>query len=405
MASLMKSSKRVSEAIDELLSRGVTEIIDRTHLRKVLLAGKPLRIKLGIDPTGPRIHLGNAVIIRKLRDFQRLGHKAVFIVGDFTAQIGDPSDKLAKRPMLTALEVKANLKSYRDQLSKIIDLSRAEFVFNSRWLSKLTFKEVALLAETFTVQQMLARRNFKERYEKGTEISIREFLYPLMQGYDSVEVKADVEIGGFDQLFNVMAGRTIQQFYGQKPQDILTGEMLEGTDGRKMSKSWGNVINITDEPNDMFGKVMSVRDDLIIKYFTLTTDASLEEIKAIEKGLKTGKLNPRDAKARLAREIVSLYHGDAAAKKAEAEFDKVFRTKGLPSEIKTKKLTKPVFELAELLVATRLAKSKSEAARLIGQGGVKIDGIEQSDFREKISLSKEGVLIQVGKRNFLRVSF
>ena len=400
----MKSSKRVSEAIDELLSRGVTEIIDRTHLRKVLLAGKPLRIKLGIDPTGPRIHLGNAVIIRKLRDFQRLGHKAVFIVGDFTAQIGDPSDKLAKRPMLTALEVKANLKSYRDQLSKIIDLSRAEFVFNSRWLSKLTFKEVALLAETFTVQQMLARRNFKERYEKGTEISIREFLYPLMQGYDSVEVKADVEIGGFDQLFNVMAGRTIQQFYGQKPQDILTGEMLEGTDGRKMSKSWGNVINITDEPNDMFGKVMSVRDDLIIKYFTLTTDASLEEIKAIEKGLKTGKLNPRDAKARLAREIVSLYHGDAAAKKAEAEFDKVFRTKGLPSEIKTKKLTKPVFELAELLVATRLAKSKSEAARLIGQGGVKIDGIEQSDFREKISLSKEGVLIQVGKRNFLRVS-
>ena len=401
----MKSSKRVSEAIDDLLSRGVTEIIDRTHLRKVLLAGKPLRIKLGIDPTGPRIHLGNAVIIRKLRDFQRLGHKAVFIVGDFTAQIGDPSDKLAKRPMLTALEVKANLKSYRDQLSKIIDLSRAEFVFNSRWLSKLTFKEVALLAETFTVQQMLARRNFKERYEKGTEISIREFLYPLMQGYDSVEVKADVEIGGFDQLFNVMAGRTIQQFYGQKPQDILTGEMLEGTDGRKMSKSWGNVINITDEPNDMFGKVMSVRDDLIIKYFTLTTDASLEEIKAIEKGLKTGKLNPRDAKARLAREIVSLYHGDAAAKKAEAEFDKVFRTKGLPSEIKTKKLTKPVFELAELLVATRLAKSKSEAARLIGQGGVKIDGIEQSDFREKISLSKEGVLIQVGKRNFLRVSF
>ncbi|HUY69704.1 MAG TPA: tyrosine--tRNA ligase [Candidatus Tyrphobacter sp.] len=404
MASLMKSSKRVSEAIDELLSRGVTEIIDRTHLRKVLLAGKPLRIKLGIDPTGPRIHLGNAVIIRKLRDFQRLGHKAVFIVGDFTAQIGDPSDKLAKRPMLTALEVKANLKSYRDQLSKIIDLSRAEFVFNSRWLSKLTFKEVALLAETFTVQQMLARRNFKERYEKGTEISIREFLYPLMQGYDSVEVKADVEIGGFDQLFNVMAGRTIQQFYGQKPQDILTGEMLEGTDGRKMSKSWGNVINITDEPNDMFGKVMSVRDDLIIKYFTLTTDVSLEEIKIFEKDLKSGKLNPRDAKARLAREIVSLYHGDAAAKKAEAEFDKVFRTKGLPSEIKTKKLTKPVFELAELLVATRLAKSKSEAARLIGQGGVKIDGIEQSDFREKISLSKEGVLIQVGKRNFLRVS-
>ena len=305
--------------IAELLSRNIEEIFVKDNLLKRLSSGQRLRVKLGFDPTGDKIHIGRAIILRKLRDFQALGHQIVFIVGDFTARIGDPSDKLEKRPMLSERQIKTNLKNYKEQIGKIIDLSKAEFHYNSRWLSKLGFAEIGSLAESFSVQQMSGRRNFKERFERGEEVSLREFMYPLMQGYDSVAVKADVEIGGFDQLFNLKAGRVIQRHYGLPEQDILTTQMLPGTDGRKMSTSWGNVINITDSPDEMFGKTMSVQDDLIVTYFKLCTDRSLSQISDLDDKLKNG-LNPRDVKLDLAEEIVSIYHGKPRALLAKEEF-------------------------------------------------------------------------------------
>ena len=401
MKSLQKPSK--TKLVEELLTRAVEDVIDQKHIKKALLSGKKLRIKHGIDPTGPKIHLGRAATLRKLKAFQDLGHKIVLIVGDFTALIGDPSDKLSKRPMLTPEKVQENMKNYKAQLGKILDLSKTEFHYNSKWLKKLDFMEIAQLAESFTVQQMLARRSFSERFKKKEEISLREFIYPLMQGYDSVAIKADVEVGGFDQLFNLKAGRTIQKHYGLQEQDLLTVQMLEGTDGRKMSTSWGNVITIVDEPNDMFGKLMSVRDELIGKYMLLCTDMSKDEIKKTEKDMKLGKLNPRDAKVWLAREVVTIYHGKPKALKAEKEFLQVFQKKELPTKIETKILPKKSYLLSDLLVLTNLAGSKSEARRLIVQGGVGIDKEKQSDPDKKILLSSKTKLFQVGKRKFLKI--
>jgi len=398
----MKSLRKPSKAeLHNLLDRGVTNIIDRAHLEKSLNSGKQLRVKLGFDPTGGKIHIGRAIILRKLRDFQMLGHKVIFIVGDFTARIGDPSDKLSKRPMLSKEQIKKNIKNYKSQVGKIIDFKKAEFSFNSKWLKKLDFEEIGELAESFSIQQMLERRNFSDRVKKGEEISLRELLYPLMQGYDSVAVKADVELGGFDQLFNLHAGRVIQRHYGQKEQDILTCEMLEGTDGRKMSTSWGNVINIVDEPNDMFGKVMAVRDELISKYFLLCTDVPENEIKKIQNDTKAGKLNPRDAKLRLAREIVSIYHGESVAKKAEEEFTKVFSKKELPSKMEQFKLSSPK-DLVYILVNSKISPSKSEAWRLIKQGGIKIDNKVIKDPKHQVS---DDSVIQAGKRHFLKIFY
>ncbi len=400
MKSLKKSK---ADIVEEILTRGVTEVVDREHLRKALLSGKKLRVKLGIDPTGSKIHLGRAVLLRKLRAFQELGHEIVLIVGDFTALVGDPSDKLAKRPRLTPDQVAENMRNYKNQLGKIIDLKSAEIRHNSSWLKKLTFAQVTELAESFSVQQMLARRNFKERYEQGIDISLREFLYPLMQGYDSVAVKSDVELGGFDQLFNLMAGRTIQKYYGEKEQDILTCEMLEGTDGRKMSTSWGNVINIADEPNDMFGKLMSVRDELIGRYLLLTTDVSREEIDEIESDINKGA-NPRDAKLLLARRVVVIYHGEKAAEKAESEFLSVFQKGNLPENIKEIKINADRMGIADLLVDIGLSSSKSEATRLIEQGGVKIGGKKLNDPKSVIIITAEPLILQSGRRHFVKVS-
>lgn len=398
----MKSLKRPSkEELHNLLDRGVTNIVDRAHLEKALKSGRQLRIKLGIDPTGPKIHLGRAITLRKLRAFQDLGHKAVLIVGDFTAQVGDPSDKLSKRPMLSKEQIQKNLKDYKKQLGAIVDLKKTEFHFNSEWLKELDFQETSELAESFSIQQMLERRNFKDRLEKGEEISLRELLYPLMQGYDSVAVKADVELGGFDQLFNLHAGRVIQRHYGQKEQDILTGEMLEGTDGRKMSTSWGNVITIVDRPNDMFGKLMAVRDELIGRYFLLCTDVPEKEIKKIESDIKSGKLNPRDAKLSLAREIVGIYHGKKAAKRAEEEFIKVFSKKELPEEIKKYNISSPR-PLKEVLFVSGCVGSTSAAARLVEGGGVKIDNKVEKNWSRMI---KGGEVIKAGKKRFLKVTF
>jgi tyrosyl-tRNA synthetase len=381
--------------IDQLLTRGVTEVIDREQLKKALLSGKQLRVKLGFDPTGAKIHIGRAIVLRKLREFQKLGHKVVFIVGDFTARIGDPSDKLAKRPMMTQKQVLENLKNYKEQIGKIVDLKKAEFVFNSAWLKKLTFAEGAELAESFTVAQMLARRNFKERFEKGEEISVREFMYPLMQGYDSVKVMADVEIGGFDQLFNLQAGRVIQPHYGQPAQNILTIEMLEGTDGRKMSTSWGNVINITDLPNDMFGKVMSVKDELVEKYFKLCTDLGDAEIAALP-------THPKEKKLRLAGEIVTLYCGKVQAEKARSAWEAQFSRGEMPSEIPEVEIDMHAIALVDLLVTTQLAVSKGEARRLIEQGGVRINEVKKTDVAEIVPI-ESGTVVQVGPRKFVKI--
>ncbi|PIR88751.1 MAG: tyrosine--tRNA ligase [Candidatus Harrisonbacteria bacterium CG10_big_fil_rev_8_21_14_0_10_44_23] len=383
--------------IDQILSRGVEDVIEKESLKAKLESGKQLRVKLGFDPTGPNIHIGRAIVLRKLRAFQDLGHKVIFIVGDFTAQIGDPSDKLEKRPMLTAKQVKENIKTYKEQVGKIIDLRKAEFRFNSKWLKKLKLAELMQLQESFTVGQMLARRNFKERFEKGQEISTREFSYPLMQGYDSVKVAADVELGGFDQLFNLTAGRTIQQHYKQKPQDVLTTQMLEGTDGRKMSTSWGNVINIVDNPNDMFGKIMSLKDELIEKYFLLCTNLRDGEIKEISRDN-----NPKDQKMRLAFEIVEIYHGKDEAGKAKKEFENIFSGGGKPEEIQEVKVSEEKMNLIDLLLMASLASSKSEARRLIEQGGVRINDEKRTDPKGNVEITS-GMIVQVGPRRFAKI--
>ncbi len=386
-----------SEKIATIMNRGVEEIFVRESLEKKLKSGKKLRIKLGFDPTSPHVHIGRAIVLWKLRAFQDLGHQVVFIIGDFTARIGDPSDKLEKRPMLSENDIARNLKTYKAQIGKIIDLSKAEFCYNGTWLSKLKFNEIADLAESFSVLQMSNRRNFKERLDKGQEVSLREFLYPLMQGYDSVMVKADVELGGFDQLFNVKAGRTVQKHYGMPEQDILVTQMLEGTDGRKMSSSWGNVISIHDAPHDMYGKVMSLRDELIPRYFLLCTRLPESDIAALEKQL-SGGANPRDIKMILAREIVALYHGKDKAEESEKNFISTFRDGGVPEHIQTASI-EGTTTLADLLIREKIIASKSEFARLVSEGAVTLDGAKVTDIR---AVPQSGI-VKVGKKRFLKI--
>lgn len=354
--------------IHELLTRGVEEVFVKEHLEQALKSGKQLRIKFGIDPTGPKIHLGRAVVLRKLKAFQELGHQIVLIIGDVTATIGDASDKTEKRPMLSREQVKENFKEYAAQIGKVLDMSRVELRYNSEWLKELGFAGAFELAEQFTVQQMLRRRNFSERFERGDEISIREFMYPLMQGYDSVAVRADVEIGGFDQLFNLQAGRVLQKVYGHAEQDIMTIQMLEGTDGRKMSTSWGNVITLVDGPNDMFGKIMSVRDDLLAKYFLLCTEVEEQEILEMELGMQNGD-NPMQYKKRLGRELVSLYHGTDAAMTAEQEWEKTFSEGGIPEHVQKIVVTGEE-SLADVLLPHGIISSKSDFRRLVEGGAI-----------------------------------
>lgn len=386
--------------IDSILTRGVEDVFVKESLEKKLTSGEKLRVKFGIDPTGATIHLGRAIPLRKLRAFQELGHTAVLIVGDFTAQIGDPSDKLEKRPMLTREKIKENLKHYKTILGKIVDIEAAEFVYNSEWLGKLGFEDIAELAESFTVQQMSARRNFAERIEKGEEISLREFLYPLMQGYDSVAVKADIEIGGFDQLFNLKAGRIIQRHYGVPEQDVLTTKMLAGTDGRKMSTSWGNVINITDGPEDMYGKVMSLRDELIDQYFLLTTDVSLSDIEEMKNALREGQ-NPKDLKMRLAREIVAIYHGEEAAIKAEEGFINTFKKGGIPENTPEAMVSRGAL-LVDVLVENTVVSSKSDFRRLIQEGA--ITNLETGEkITDPMHVVTSDTTYKIGKMRFMKI--
>lgn len=384
--------------IDEILNRGVEDIFIKEELKTLLLSGKQLRIKLGIDPTSAKIHLGRSIPLRKLREFQKLGHQVVFIVGDFTAQIGDASDKTEKRPMKTRAEIDENLKDYKSQVSKILDISKTEFVYNNDWLSKLTFEEVTKLAECFSVQQMLSRRNFKERYEKGVEISLREFLYPIMQGYDSVAVKADIELGGFDQLFNLKAGRVMQEYAGLPKQSIITCQMLEGTDGRKMSSSWGNIISIVDDPETMFGKVMALRDDLIIKYFILCTDASLLDIQNIEIEIKNGG-NPKDSKMKLAQELVILYHNEKDATLAKNSWIEAFEKGGVPETI-PEIITTADKELVNVLIEAGVVTSKTDWRRLIDDKAV--TDVEKGIIVDPKIIVYNGIF-KIGKKRFVRI--
>lgn len=388
--------------IEELLTRNVEEVIDKKHLEAELKSGRKLRVKLGIDPTGTKVHIGRAVALWKLREFQDLGHQIVLIIGDFTAQIGDPSDKLGKRPFLSPADIQKNLKDYLPQIGKILDLKKVEVRYNSEWLSKLTFREISELAETFTVQQMLERKNFAERLKKQEEISLRETMYPLMQGYDSVAIKADVELGGTDQLFNLMAGRKIQPKYGQKSQDILINKMILGLDGRKMSTSWGNVINMVDEPDEQFGKIMSMHDDMIVEYFWAATRLSAEEIKKHEKALKGGA-NPKDVKMVLAKEIVALYHNKAVADKTAEKWESLFSKKEISAEdIPALKLKSKKLSAVDLVLASGVEKSKSAAWRLVEQGGLKVGEETVKEPQKELNL-RAGTVVRVGKKRFFRI--
>lgn len=380
-------------SLKTLLERGVEEIISKDSLETALKKKKKLRVKYGIDPTAPDLHLGHAVLLRKLRQFQDLGHKAVLIVGDFTAQIGDPSHRSKARPLLSPQEVKKNLKSYLQQAGKILDIKKAEIYYNSRWFKDVkTFLKLLSFA---SIQQMLHRADFKKRIKAGHDVSLLEAAYPLLQGYDSVMVKADVEIGGTDQKFNLLMGRQLQKRYGQKEQDILMVPLLEGTDGeRKMSKSYGNYISLKDDPQAMFGKLMSIPDKLMPKYFELLTDIDFPK-----------KSNPKTAKLLLAKTIVSQIHGIEKATWAMAEFVNVFSKKEPPSDMPVLRLpagkAKLGIELLDLLLKAGV-KSKSEARRLVSQKGVKINGKVQDDIHLKIKI-KEDIILQIGKRTFFRV--
>ncbi|MBE3581214.1 MAG: tyrosine--tRNA ligase [Thermoanaerobacteraceae bacterium] len=390
-----------------VLRRGAAEIVPEEELahkiRRSLASGRPLRVKLGLDPTAPDIHLGHTVVLHKLRQFQELGHHVIIIIGDFTGRIGDPTGKSETRRQLSEEEVLANAETYKEQIFKILDPAKTEIAFNSTWLKKLTFAEVIELAAKITVARMLERDDFAKRYREGRPISVHEFFYPLMQGYDSVALQADVELGGTDQKFNLLMGRHLQREYGQEPQVALMMPILVGLDGvQKMSKSLGNYIGINEPPAEMYGKVMSLPDELMLTYFELVTPLSLEEVEAVRRGLAVGELHPRDAKMYLAREIVKFYHGQEAAYEAEVEFRRVFQEKDMPSDMPEMVVAEDSVWLPRLLVRAGLASSTSEARRLIVQGAVKVGGSRVTDPEAEIAITP-GMVLQAGKRKFVRL--
>ncbi len=384
--------------IDQLLTRGVAEIIDKDNLLKKLNSGKELRIKLGIDPTSPNIHLGRSIPLLKLRDFQDLGHKIVLLIGDFTGLIGDTSDKESERPMLSKETIKTNLETYIEQAGKILDISKVEVVYNSTWLSKLNYFDICEQADLFSINQFISRENISKRFDEGKRVSLRELMYPLMQGYDSVELKADVEIGGTDQKFNLLAGRDLQRHYKQETQDIIMGPIIEGLDGRKMSSSYGNGVNLMDTANDMFGKIMSLNDEFIIKYFKLATRVDLGKIKEYEDELKKPETNPRDIKILLGKEIVKMYHSAEDADKAEQYFINTFTKKEIPDDIE--EITPTDYNIISVLLESKLVESKGEAKRVIEQGGVRVNSEVVSSL--DVNIDKDSV-IQKGKMGFVRV--
>jgi tyrosyl-tRNA synthetase len=387
---------KLSKVFDYLLTRGVAEIIIKEELIDLLRAGKKLRLKEGFDPSFPDIHLGHMVALRKLRQFQELGHQVVLIVGDWTAQIGDPSGVSVTRPMLSAEKVKANAETYMKQFFKVVDREKTEVRWQSEWFGKFTLADVIKLTSKFTVAQLLAREDFSNRFSANRPIAVTELLYPLLQAYDSVAIKADVEFGGTDQKFNFLVGRELQAMVGQRPQQCFMTPLLVGTDGvQKMSKSLGNYIGVAEPPNDMYGKVMSINDSLILQYFELLTDVSQNELEGFRQQLSMGTTNPMLLKKRLAKEIVTQLHGAEAAREAEEHFTKVFQKREAPEEMPEARSG----ELLQMLVDKGIVKSKSEGRRLIAQGAVDIDGKKATNPNEIVP---KGSIIKVGKRDYLK---
>lgn len=383
-----------------LLTRGVVEIIHEDELTKKLAEGKPLRIKLGIDPTSPNIHLGRTIPLLKLRDFQNLGHQVIFLIGDFTGVIGDTSDKNAERPMLVEDTVKKNMETYLEQVGKILDISKVEVVRNSEWLSKLSYLEVCKQADAFSINDFISRELIAKRIESGSRVSMRELMYPLMQGYDSVALHADVELGGTDQRFNLLAGRTLQRLYGQPEQQIVMCPIVNGLDGRKMSSSWGNTINLMDDPNTMYGKVMSMQDELIVDYFILLTRVPMSEVRSVEEQLKANTLHPMEAKKKLAHTLVTMYHSADDADKAGEYFKKTIQDKEVPTDVPEFTLGSEK-DIVNVLVQSGLVKSKGEARRVLEEKGVKINGVVVEDITTEV---KNGDVIQKGKFNFAKAN-
>lgn len=389
-----------------LISLGVEEILPevelKVKLRKSISSETPLNVKLGCDPSRADLHVGHGVVLRKLRHFQDLGHQAILVIGDFTAMIGDPSGRNKTRPQLSLSEAKVNAQSYIDQAEKILNIDTLKIVFNSTWLNNMNFSDVIRLTSHYTVARMLERDDFTKRYQSEIPISIHEFMYPLAQGMDSVELKADIELGGTDQKFNLLVGRDLQREYDQDPQVIITCPLLEGTDGvEKMSKSYGNDISLNDSPEDMYGKSMSISDEMILKYFILAADANQETIAEVKQQLNDPQVNPRDVKRSLGRGLVKLYYGQEASLNAEKHFDKVIVNKDIPDIIEEFSLDRNI-QLLDLIVTNNLTKSKSEARRMIEQGAVRIDG-EKVDDVNRLIKTGEKFILKVGKRKFLSI--
>lgn len=396
----------VNEQMD-LIRQGTVEIIPEDELiRKIEKSNKekkPLNIKLGCDPSRPDLHIGHSIVLNKLRQFQHLGHNAILIVGDYTGMIGDPSGKKKTRPQLTFEETRKYGETYFTQAGKILDITKSKILYNSEWLSKLDLKELISLLSKFTVQRILERDDFTKRLDEQTEISLHELLYPIMQGYDSLAIDADIELGGTDQKFNNLVGRDVQRRFGKEQQVVIIMPLLEGTDGyEKMSKSLDNAIGISDEPKDIFGKTMSIPDTLIYKYFELTTAVSPDELIQIKKDLQGSTVNPRDLKRKLGFELVSLYYDKATAERTIEEFDKIFIKKEIPDEIPEVKIIEETVKLTDFMTNSKLSESKTAARKLIEQGAVSIDGNKVTDVNLIIDL-QDGMVFKVGKRKFLKV--
>ena len=383
-----------------LIKRGISELISEEELQKKLSRGKPLLIKAGFDPTAPDLHLGHTVLLRKLAQFQRFGHRVVFLIGDYTAMIGDPSGRMSDRPVLTPQQVLTNAQTYKAQISKILDVNELEVRFNSEWLGPLRLADFLAIANKLTVPRLLEREDFAQRLKSGASLTVTEAMYPLLQAYDSVALKADVELGGSDQKFNLLMGRPLQERYGQEPQVVLTMPLLEGTDGvQKMSKSLGNAIGVTEPPEQMYGKVMSIPDALMFRYYELLTDEDLAAVKT---------MHPMEAKQKLAALLVRQFHGEPAARAAQEHFNQVFRKRETPEKIKEFQIPAPLVKggklsLIDLLAESKLAPSRAEAKRLIQQGAVDLDGRRLTDPQAAVAV-KSGSILKVGKRRFIKLT-
>ncbi len=403
--------KTIEEQV-ALIERGAVDVVSRDELIKKLKkseeTGKPLRVKAGFDPTAPDLHLGHTVLIQKLKHFQDLGHEVLFLIGDFTGMIGDPTGKSETRKALTREDVALNAESYKEQIFKILDPDKTKIVFNSTWLGELTSYDFVKLSSHLTVARMLEREDFRERFVNHRPISIHEFLYPLVQGYDSVAMEADVELGGTDQLFNVLMGRDLQRAWGQEPQVVITMPLLEGLDGvNKMSKSLGNYIGITDSPDDIYGKILSASDELMFRYYDLLSDLTTSEIASLKQDMESGNIHPKEVKKQLAREITARFYDEETALKAENNFEQVFKKHDLPDDIPVKEVSSPDSEiwLPRLLVETGMVKGTGEARRMIKQNAVAVNGEKVSDVDYNVPVADVEVLVKVGKRRFCKVKF